>query len=105
MEILRVGLIAILIKDRESSAQKVNSLLSNFGHVIVGRMGIPYEKRKVFLISLMVDGTTDEIGALTGKIGMIQGVSVKSNLVQIPEEECQIWNIIQHQTLMTGLIP
>lgn len=78
----RVGVIAIVINDRSASIQKVNSLLSEFGHIIVGRMGIPYDKRRLHLISLMVDGTTDDIGSFTGKLGMIPHVTVTSNLVK-----------------------
>ncbi|MDD4658355.1 MAG: CopG family transcriptional regulator, partial [Eubacteriales bacterium] len=48
----------------------------------VGRMGIPYRDRHVAVISLIVDGTTDEIGSLTGKLGEVKGVSVKSALTK-----------------------
>ncbi|MCK5849098.1 MAG: iron-only hydrogenase system regulator [Caldisericia bacterium] len=89
MEISRVGLIAIVINNRECSAQKVNEIISTFGHVIVGRLGIPYEKRNIFLVTLIVDGTTDEIGSLTGKLGMLGGVSVKSNLVEVSKSVCK----------------
>lgn len=78
----RVGLIAVVIENRDSSVQKVNSLFSDFSQIIIGRMGIPYEKRDLHLICLMVDGTTDEIGSLTGKLGMIPHVTVSSNLVK-----------------------
>ncbi|MDD4028214.1 MAG: iron-only hydrogenase system regulator [Caldisericia bacterium] len=78
----RVGLIAVVIEDRESTVQLVNSLFSDFSKIIIGRMGIPYEKRDLHLICLMVDGTTDEIGSLTGKLGMIPTVSVSTNLVK-----------------------
>ncbi len=78
----RVGVIAIVVDNPSSSIQKVNSLLSDFGNIIVGRLDIPYNKRNVHLISLMVDGTTDDIGAFTGKLGMIPHVTVTSNLVK-----------------------
>lgn len=73
----RVGVVGIVIEDFEN-APKVNDILHNFAHIIVGRMGIPYKERGVSVISLMVDGTTDEISALTGKLGKVKGVSVKS---------------------------
>ena len=76
----RIGLIGIVVEDPKFSAEKVNELLSLFSDIIIGRMGIPYEKRSVCLISVMVDGTNDRIGALCGKLGRIQGVNVKSVL-------------------------
>ena len=76
----RIGVIGIVIEDR-SQAQRINSILSAHGDVIVGRMDIPYRERGLSVISLIVDGNTDQIGALTGKLGTIDGVKVKSALV------------------------
>lgn len=59
----------------------MNEILGEFGELIVGRMGIPYRERNVSVIALIVDGSTDELGALTGKLGSIPGVKVKSALV------------------------
>lgn len=81
----RVGFIGIVVENRKRCAPKVNELLSEYGDIIVGRMGIPYPKRDINVITLIVDGTTDEIGALTGKLGMIKGVTVKSGLSKINE--------------------
>ncbi|SDL34003.1 TM1266 family iron-only hydrogenase system putative regulator [Natronincola ferrireducens] len=77
----RIGVVAILIEDKES-VDMVNKLLSSFGDIIVGRMGVPYKEKKLSVISTIVDGTTDQIGAMTGKLGRLQGVSVKSALIQ-----------------------
>lgn len=76
----RVGVIGIVIEKREQ-APRINTILSDYSEVIVGRMGIPYRERGVSVISLIVDGCTDKIGALTGKLGGIDGVQVKSALV------------------------
>lgn len=76
----RIGVIGIVIEDREQ-APRINDILSAYGHVIVGRMGIPYREKDLSVISLIVDGDTDAIGALTGKLGNIDRVSVKSALV------------------------
>lgn len=76
----RIGIIGMVIENREQ-APKVNSILSAYGDVIVGRMGIPYRERDLSVISLIVDGSTDEIGALTGRLGQVSGVQVKSALV------------------------
>lgn len=77
----RLGVIGIVIEDREY-AGKVNEILSDFGDQIVGRMGIPYRERAVAVIALIVDGTTDELGALTGRLGAVPGVNVKSALTR-----------------------
>lgn len=76
----RIGVIGIVIEDRKQ-APRVNDILSAYGDVIVGRMGIPYREKNLSVISLIVDGDTDAIGALTGKLGNIDRVSVKSALV------------------------
>lgn len=73
----RVAVIGIVVSNREEAAKKVNDILSNFGNIIVGRMGIPYKEREISVISIIVDGTNDEIGALTGKLGNINGIKVK----------------------------
>ncbi|KJS13506.1 MAG: CopG family transcriptional regulator [Peptococcaceae bacterium BRH_c8a] len=76
----RIGVIGLVVEQREK-ANFINAILSAYGDVIVGRMGIPYRERGLSVISLIVDGSTDEIGALTGKLGQIGGVRVKSALV------------------------
>ncbi len=77
----RLGVIGIVIEDRDA-APKVNQILSDYADMIVGRMGIPYQKRELAVISIIVDGSTDHIGALTGKLGNIKGVTVKSALTK-----------------------
>jgi putative iron-only hydrogenase system regulator len=69
------------VTDREKQAEKVNEILAEFGNIIIGRMGIPYRERNISIIALIVDGNTDTLGALTGRLGSIPGVQVKSALV------------------------
>ncbi|HKL20758.1 MAG TPA: TM1266 family iron-only hydrogenase system putative regulator [Tichowtungia sp.] len=76
----RLGFVGIIIEDRQENAAAVNELLGQFGGLIVARMGVPYEKRGCSAITLIVDATTDELGVLTGKLGNLPGVSVKSML-------------------------
>jgi putative iron-only hydrogenase system regulator len=76
----RIGVLGIIIEDREKSAPLVNDLLSRYGDIIVGRMGIPYREKGVHVVALIVEATTDELGALTGKLGKLPKVSVKSIL-------------------------
>lgn len=51
--------------------------------MVIGRMGIPYHERDLNIVTLIVDASTDEIGALTGKLGQIPDVTVKSTLAKI----------------------
>lgn len=74
----RLSVVGIIVYEREKSAAKVNEILSEFGDMVVGRMGIPYRERGISVIAIIVDATTDELGALTGKLGQIPGVKVKS---------------------------
>lgn len=76
----RMGVVGIVVTNRLENAPKVNEILTSYGHIIVGRMGIPYRERGFSVISLIVDGTTDELGAMTGKLGSIPGVKVKTAL-------------------------
>ena len=78
---LRLGVIGIIVEDRKNAALKVNEILSQFGHVIVGRIGIPYRERGISVIGLIVEASTDQLGAITGKLGMLPNVRVKSILV------------------------
>ncbi len=73
----KVAVIGIVVNNREETSKKVNDVLSAFGSIIVGRMGIPYREKEISVISIIVDGTNDEIGALTGKLGNIKGIKAK----------------------------
>lgn len=77
----RVGVVGIVIENFES-ATIVNTILHGFAELIVGRMGIPYREKDVSIISLIVDGTSDDISAMTGKLGKVEGVTVKSALTK-----------------------
>ena len=80
----RLGFIGVIIENRKKAAPLVNAILSDFGEIIVARMGMPYAKKQCSVITLIVDATTDELGALTGKLGALEGVSVKSGLSKPP---------------------
>ncbi len=73
----RVALIGIVV-EKLDSVEKLNGLLHDYGQYIIGRMGIPYEKKGVSIISVAVDAPQDAISALTGKLGMIDGVTAKT---------------------------
>lgn len=73
----RIALIGIIIEDLEA-VSKVNALLHEYGDFIVGRMGIPYRQKNVNVISIVIDGTLDKINTLSGKLGKISGINVKT---------------------------
>ena len=73
----RLGVVGIVVEDNNAS-EEINSLLHKYSSMIAGRMGLPYKERGVSVISIIVDGTMDEITAMTGKLGKVKGVSVKS---------------------------
>lgn len=73
----RVTVVSIIIKDEEA-AGAVNELLHEFRRYIVGRMGIPYRERSVSIISVVLDAPGDAVSSLSGKLGMIAGVSAKT---------------------------
>ena len=77
----RIGVVGIIIEDTEKT-EEVNRILHLHAGLIVGRIGIPYPQRKVCVISLVVDGTSDDISALTGKLGKVPGIQVKSALAK-----------------------
>lgn len=78
----RLGFVGIIVEDREKHAAGVNKVLSEYGDMIVARTGVPYKEKNCGVITLVVDATTDDIGSLTGKLGAIEGVSVKSALAK-----------------------
>ncbi|KKM10453.1 CopG family transcriptional regulator [Clostridiales bacterium PH28_bin88] len=79
----RIGVVGIVVEDRDRAAQRINAILSDYGRLIVGRMGIPYRERNLSVIALIVDGTTDELGAMTGKLGALPGVNIKTALAKL----------------------
>ncbi len=76
----RTGVIGILVTDKEA-VPKVNSLLSEYSGLILGRIGLPRPENGMSVISLIVEGTNEEIGALTGKLGTLSGITGKSLLL------------------------
>ena len=73
----RVAVIGIIVEN-QSVTPRVNEILSEYGDYIVGRMGIPYRKRNINIISLAVDAPQNVISALSGKLGRLEGVTAKT---------------------------
>ncbi len=76
----RIGIVGILVECSER-ASDINMILSEYRDIVVGRIGVPYRERKLSVISLIIDGSTDQIGAMTGKLGKLKGVKVKTALL------------------------
>ena len=80
----RIGGAIILVKDKED-VPKLNKIISSHGDIIIGRQGIPIRDKDINLISLVLEGTTDQISSLTGNIGRLKGVQIKSVLLKNSE--------------------
>lgn len=81
----RIGAAIILVRDKESIS-KLNQITNNHSEIILGRQGIPLMHKGLNIISLVLEGTTNEIGSLTGQLGRLDGVQVKSVLLKSIEE-------------------
>ena len=83
----RVAVISIIIED-PASVQAMNDILHQYAEYIIGRMGIPYRKRGINIISIALDAPQDTISAMSGKIGKLPGVSVKTAFSGVMSDEC-----------------
>ena len=81
----RIAMLSIIVEDKDS-AEAINALLHEYGRHIIGRLGIPYPKREINLIGVAMDAPADAISALSGKLGMLQGVSTKTVYAKLPQE-------------------
>ena len=73
----RVAQIGIVVEDPDS-VEKLNALLHRYGEYIIGRMGVPYHKRNISIISIVLDAPASVISALSGRIGMLDGVTAST---------------------------
>lgn len=72
----KIAVVAIIVSDLEA-VQKINDLLHAYGEYIIGRQGIPYRERGVNVISVVLDAPIEVINGLSGKLGMVKGVTSK----------------------------
>lgn len=84
----RIALIGIIVED-VSQAGQINQLLHECGSYVIGRMGVPHRERQLSVISVILDAPGDVINSLSGKLGMLSGVSVKTvcSKQEYPEHE------------------
>lgn len=80
----RVAIISIVVENQDS-VKELNRILHEYGSYIIGRMGIPYPKREISLISVVMDAPADAISAMTGKLGMLCGISSKALYARVQE--------------------
>lgn len=73
----RVAVMGIIVEDPDA-VEALNALLHDYGPYIIGRMGVPYREKDIHVISIAIDAPQDTIAALSGKIGNLPGVSVKT---------------------------
>lgn len=73
----RVAVMSMIVENKDS-VEPLNALLHEYGEFIIGRMGLPYRKRKISIISIALDAPQNTIAALAGKAGNLPGVSVKT---------------------------
>ena len=81
----RVALIGIVVENPES-VEQLNNVLHQYSNYIIGRMGIPYQKRSVSIISVAIDAPANVISALSGKLGMLDGISTKTIYSKLMEK-------------------
>lgn len=73
----RIAVIGIIVENPDST-EKLNAILHEYSQWVVGRMGIPYRSRGIHIISIIVDAPADKISSLSGKLGMLPGVSARA---------------------------
>jgi putative iron-only hydrogenase system regulator len=76
----RVGVVAVMARNRNNSAAAINKIISDHGSLIHGRIGLPFREGASSVIALIVEADTDELGAFTGKLGMLPGVEARTML-------------------------
>ncbi len=79
----RIALIGIIVNNM-NSVDRLNALLHEYSKDIVGRMGIPYRQKEVCVVSIVLDAPMDRISALSGKLGMLDGVTAKTLYAKTP---------------------
>ncbi len=82
----RVAVMSIIVENPES-VEKLNQILHENGPYIIGRMGIPYREKKINIISIALDAPQNAISSMSGKIGNLPGVSVKTAYSAVVSEE------------------
>ena len=81
----RVALIGIMVENSDS-IETMNRILHEYGQYIIGRMGLPYRERGLSIISIVLDAPMNQISSLSGKLGMLDGISTKTIYQNLKKE-------------------
>lgn len=84
----RIAVISAILENPEKIQIEFNKIVSNYKHIIKGRMGIPFEEEYISVIAITVIGTLDEINSFTGKLGNLNNCIVKTS---ISKKEIDVW--------------
>ncbi|MFA6400328.1 MAG: TM1266 family iron-only hydrogenase system putative regulator [Salinivirgaceae bacterium] len=77
----RIGSILIIVEQKDE-VMKLNQIISDHSQIIIGRQGIQLKEKGKSIISLVLEGTTDQLGSLSGQLGMLKGIQVKSMVIK-----------------------
>ena len=81
---MKIGVVGIIIEEDRSMVESVQKILSSFADVILSRTGLPDREREIYVISLIVRGSNERISALSGKLGRLNSVTVKTAVTELP---------------------
>ncbi|MCI5838347.1 MAG: CopG family transcriptional regulator [Christensenellaceae bacterium] len=81
---MKIGVVGIIIEKDRSMVESVQKILSSFADVILSRTGLPDREREIYVISLIVRGSNERISALSGKLGRLNSVTVKTAVTELP---------------------
>lgn len=82
----RIAIVGIIVENKDSVG-KLNSILHEYSDYIISRMGMPYPKRNIHIISIAIDAPNDVISALSGKLGMLPSINIKTVYSKAPQTE------------------
>lgn len=82
----RIAVVGIIVENKDSVG-KLNTILHEYTEYIIGRMGLPYPKRKLNIITIVIDAPNDVIAALSGKLGMLPDVNIKTVYSKVSAKE------------------
>lgn len=82
----RVAVMSIIVRNGDA-VEKLNRIVHDYGEYIIGRMGIPYRQRNINIISIAIDAPQDTISALAGKLGNLEGISVKTAFSEVMDDD------------------
>ena len=98
----RVAVMAIIV-EKGGAVERLNAVLHEYGEHIIGRMGIPYRKKGINIVSIALDAPQDTISALAGKLGNIEGLSVKTAYSNVVQERLPVLRHTPRQRRMLAL--